>query len=162
MNERNPNDTLSYIDLLNDKDLEKSQPCARSEHQQEEYLNTVNTFVDNERSIGQIFYQSNSQKDDTGSLNLEEDDRSSPFRHDIEAASVYGDRNDGGIVNPTAANPYPTAQTEFNQLVVSTSEQNDYLYEQLTRKNNLIGGLIPAFQENDENQFEIVDELNEF
>jgi len=33
---------------------------------------------------------------------------------------------------------YPTAQTEFNQYVVSTSEQNDYLYEQLTRKNNLI------------------------
>lgn len=65
----------------------------------------------------------------------------SPFRHDIEAASVYGDNN---IPNHTAANPYPTAQTEFNQLVVSTSEQNDYLYEQLTRKNNLIGGLIPG------------------
>ena len=50
--ERNPNDTMSYIDLLNEKDLEKSQPCNLSENIQEEYLNTVNTFVDNTKSLG--------------------------------------------------------------------------------------------------------------
>ena len=33
---------------------------------------------------------------------------------------------------------YPTAQTEFNQYIVSTSEQNDYLFEQLTKKNNMV------------------------
>ena len=69
----------------------------------------MNTFVDNTKSLGQIFY-----RDEVGSQNSKNQDKTSPLRHDIEAASVYGDGNDGGIPNPTAANPYPTAQTEFN------------------------------------------------
>lgn len=53
MNERNPNDTLSYIDLLKDQDLEHP---TLSENIQEEFLNTVNTFVDNTKSFGQMFH----------------------------------------------------------------------------------------------------------
>jgi hypothetical protein len=53
---RNPNDTLSYIDLLNEKDLERSIENVKSENNKEEYLNTVNTILDNQNSEGQIFY----------------------------------------------------------------------------------------------------------
>jgi hypothetical protein len=45
---RNPNDTQSFVDLLNDK--EESEKIQ--DEVSDQYLNTVNTVIDNHRSMG--------------------------------------------------------------------------------------------------------------